>query len=84
MGEAVLNNFVFTEFPFKTVSGDVTAFHIIIVISVFFMTFIGAVTSGNMSEAALKQKLATRTAHLGQMTKLFNKAQQLIERRRRN
>ena len=26
-GEGVLYNFVFTEFQFKTVSGDVTAFH---------------------------------------------------------
>ena len=25
--EGVLDNFVFTEFPFKMVSGDVTAFH---------------------------------------------------------
>ena len=31
MGEGVLYNFVFTEFPFKTVSGDVTAFHRIII-----------------------------------------------------
>ena len=27
MGEGVLYNFVFTEFPFQTVSGDITAFH---------------------------------------------------------
>ena len=27
MGEGVLYNFIFTELPFKTVSGDVTAFH---------------------------------------------------------
>ena len=27
MGEGVLYNFIFTEFPCKTVSGDVTAFH---------------------------------------------------------
>ena len=27
MGEGVLYNILFTEFPFKTVSGDVTAFH---------------------------------------------------------
>ena len=26
-GGGVLHNLVFTEFPFKTVSGDVTAFH---------------------------------------------------------
>ena len=26
-GEGVLYNFVFTEFPFKTVPGDVNAFH---------------------------------------------------------
>ena len=26
-GEGVLYNFVFTEFPFKTVSCDITAFH---------------------------------------------------------
>ena len=26
-GEGVLYNFVFTQLPFKTVSGDVTAFH---------------------------------------------------------
>ena len=28
--EGVLHNLVFTEFPFKTVSGEVTAFHRII------------------------------------------------------
>ena len=27
MGEGVLYNFVFIEFPYKTVAGDVTAFH---------------------------------------------------------
>ena len=26
-GGGVLHDFIFTEFPFKTVSGDVTAFH---------------------------------------------------------
>ena len=26
MGEGILYNFIFTKFPFKTVSGDVTAF----------------------------------------------------------
>ena len=32
MGEGVLYNAVFTEFPFKTVSGDVTAFHRIAIV----------------------------------------------------
>ena len=43
------------------------------------MTFNGAVTSGNMSEAVLKRKLAARSAHRGQMTKLLNKAQQIVD-----
>ena len=37
-------------------------------------------TSGNMSEAELKRKLAARSAHRGQMTKLLNKAQQIVNR----
>ena len=27
MGEGLLYNFIFTELPFKAISGDVTAFH---------------------------------------------------------
>ena len=32
-GGGVLYNFIFTDFPFKTVSGDVTAFHRIVTMS---------------------------------------------------
>ena len=42
------------------------------------MTFSGAVTSGNMSEAELKRKLVVIGAHRGQMTELLNKVQQIV------
>ena len=55
MGKGILHNLVFTESPFKTISGDVTAFHritgrnkatneklkVVFVLNVTFFTFSG-------------------------------------------
>ena len=60
MGEGVLYNFVFTEFPFKTVSDDVTAFHKIANISQYcWGKPIPVMVAGNLATGNLATNLVT-------------------------